>query len=353
MQMNEKPDELKSESGPRRNKRKQPKAEGKISPGAIAKMVRDAYKKEPERILDVSPELFRLLSESEMERKSLDRQSYFENYITERERNELYSRLMSIAKEHTFNKEDSVKILELAVPLGLANEEIYKPIVLKAFQNLGIELKQEKDVAKVIKRGEAANRIEVYRGVILSYDWGGALLDISVTGKEILICNAAQSLAGALAWVPESTKSLEGVEWSLNGATSVVLDDSALFSIVNSKDPCHKRATLEFMRIIERRGMILCAVETLVCLISKASLHFGVSKAEEVAKLSRHLFRIVVSLTAAKNEILSLALSEACRGVMVSSLYAILLSRMTGSPLFATDRGVIEAWSSVRRLGRS
>ena len=212
MQMNKRPEASKVRpeavnSGgvtPRKVKKKQPKRGGKkISPGTIAKLVRDTYKNEPERILDLSPELFRLLSESERDRRKLHRESYFENYVTERERHDLYSKLISLTKEQTLSKEDCVRILELAVPLGVEKEQSFESIIFKAIQTLGVDPKQGKDTVRQIRRGEPASRIEIYRGVILSYDWSGSLLEISLLGRDIAIRNSAQSLIGLLSWVPD------------------------------------------------------------------------------------------------------------------------------------------------------
>jgi len=334
---------------PKKGNKKKPKGAGKrVNPGTIAKLVRDAYKNEPERVLDLSPDLFRLLSESERERRKLDRQSYFENYITERERHDLYSKLMSLSKELTFNKEDAVKILELAVPLGLEKEQFFESIIFKAIETLGLELKQGKDTVRQIRRGEAANRIEVYRGVILSYDWSGLLLEITLLGKDIAIRNSAQSLIGALSWRPDTVNAIDVTKWALNEAKFVVIDESALSSMINSQDQSHTRSSSEFMRIIDSRCVILCAVESLISLLSDVSFHFGVFKAQEIANLARHLFRIVSSLPSGKNTVLELALSEACRGLELPSLHTILLCKMTSAPLFATDSRVIEALNSMK-----
>ncbi|MBW1999914.1 MAG: hypothetical protein JRJ29_18380 [Deltaproteobacteria bacterium] len=336
MQMNKRPEASKvrpeavNSEGvtPRKVKNKQPKRSGKkISPGTIAKLVRDTYKNEPERILDLSPELFRLLSESERDRRKLDRQSYFENYVTERERHDLYSKLVSLTKEQTLSKEDCVRVLELAVPLGVEKEQFFESIIFKAIQTLGVDPKQGKDTVRQIRRGEPASRIEIYRGVILSYDWSGSLLEISLLGRDIAIRNAAQSLIGSLSWTPDSASAIDEANWALDQAKFVVIDESAISSMMNSQDQDHKRTSAEFMRLIDARCMILCAVESLISVLSGVSYHFGVSKAQEIANLARHLLRIVSSLPLGKNSVLELALSEACRGLSISSLHAILLCK--------------------------
>jgi hypothetical protein len=350
MQIIKRPEDAETQpagANPKRGKKKHPKGGGKkISPGTIAKLVRHVYKNEPERLLDFSPDLFRVLSESERETKKLDRQSYFENYITERERHDLHSKLMSLSKNPSFNKQESVKFLELAVPLGVEKERFFEPLVFKALETLGVDFTKEKDSVKQIKRGEAANRVEVYRGVILSYDWSGSLLEISLMAKDIAIRKSAHSLIGSLSWSPDPVAGAEAIKRKMDDAKFVVIEDTALASMLNSQDQNQKRTSTEFMRMIDSRSMILCAVESLISILSMISLNFGIPRAKEIATHAMRSFRIVSSLPLAKDTVFQLVLSEACRGIKISSLQAILLAKMTGAPLFTTDSKIIDAWNS-------
>ncbi|HEY9245731.1 MAG TPA: hypothetical protein VIO11_02685, partial [Candidatus Methanoperedens sp.] len=106
----------------------------KLNPSTVIKHVREAYTNNPEGILKVLPEEFRELSKEERDRRILER-SYFENYLTERERADFSSQVMSLIGQTEIKREEAIKIFELVAALGI-EEEPFKSAFLRACQIL-------------------------------------------------------------------------------------------------------------------------------------------------------------------------------------------------------------------------
>jgi len=332
-----------------KKKRAEPEIK-KIAPSTITKLVRSVYSVNPKGVLELSPELFRILSEEESSKKAIDR-SYFENYVTEREKDEFLSQLTSIIKKENITSEDAIKILELVAALRIEKESIYRTAVKKSVQILGIDLHSEKDSNRLIRHGEVAHRMEILRGVLLGIDWSGRLLEISLLGKDIKIYNVAESFIGCLSLEAHEYDTMNFTKtnktWAKN--KTVVFDKSAFISILNKDCSAHKILSAEFLNLIDNRVMIVCPMETLLDLLSYISYRAGVSIAQEIHNKAKCFIQLVGSLTSAKKLLFDYALSAECKGLEISSLYAILLSKMIDAPLFTSDNSVMTAYEIVIR----
>lgn len=317
----------------------------KINPGTIAKLVREAFETEPHNILNYSPELFRLLSEAEKDKIKIDRKSYFENYVTERERYDLISQLTNLKEKKALNRNDAIKLLELIVTLNLCKE--YREHIFKAFNVLEININKEKDLTRNIRRGELANRIEITRGVLLGFDWGGALLEIGLLGKDIAIRNNADRLSGCASLGKYKYEKQDTFLSSDTIHKSVIFDTSAIISTLNKDDSINHKISLKFKEFIDQRIILIIPVESVLYTLSQLSSKVDCHLAKDVFGCLKSIFHFVYSMPLAKESVLNLAISEECKNMDISSLYTILLSKMSGLPLFASDYNVIKAVNKI------
>lgn len=325
---------------------KKKKDSNKLNLSTVLKYLRKAYDDDPQGILKVSPELFRIISE-EVKIKQEDKH-YFENYLTERERADFISQIVSITKQAEIKREEAINILELIAALGVDDEK-FKSAFLRACQILELDINTEKDVTRIIQRKEIAYRKEILRGVLFGLDWSGALVEVSLLGKDIKIRNNAESMIGCLSL---SGHGLEQKEYKRIPLISkaVVIDLSALLSILNRDDPNHKKISLEFLHLINNRIMVVCHEETLLSLISRISALDGAM----MEKICNYIKGCLVvqgyhHVSSSKSAIFKLARGE-CKGLGNESIHAIYLSKMIGTPLFASNLHVINAFEKIERL---
>ena len=312
----------------------------KINPGTITKLVREAYANDPQGILKISPELFRIFEE-ESSRKKIDRR-YFEHYLTERERADFSSQIISITKQAEIKHEDAIKVLELLAALGI-EEEAFRTAFLKASQILELDINAEKDYIRTIRRGEVANRVEILRGILLGLDWSGALMEVALFGKDIKIRKDAESMIGCLSLDGYGSGPKEDRKIQLNSKVAV-MDISAFFSIIDREAPNHKMMSLEFLRLINDRVMIVCPKEILRSLIFQVSALVGF-KVKDVYNHAKGCL-VIYSVSSSKQAILKHPSNDENRRLDGSSVHAILLSKEIGAPLFASDHNVIAASES-------
>ncbi len=319
----------------------------KVVPGTIAKFVSEVYKSDPIKVLEFSPELFRVLSGMEVVKEKIDRR-YFENYVTERERADFISQVQLIAKKEEFSKEDAIRFLELVAALGIQNDSPIRSKLFKAVKAFGLDLSEEKDSTRVLRHGEIAHRVELIRGLLLGLDWSGALLELSLLGKDILIRKSAENLVGCLS-INQGIENLRGnVKPSFHKI--IVVDRSAFLSIMNKSAPQHDVFGSTFLRFIDNRTRLLCPAETLLSLIPLVSACVGIAETRAIFKRMENLVQVIWSLPAARKLIFDLGLAEECFGLEISSLYSLLVARLSGVPLFASDPRVIAALEKVGNL---
>lgn len=320
----------------------------KAAPGTVAKLVREVYKMDPAKVLEFSPELFRVLSEAEVVKEKINR-GYFENYVTERERVDFVSQVVSIARKEEVGKEDAIRFLELVAALGTQDDPQFRPTIFKAVKAIGLDLNEEKDSARTLRRGEIAHRVELIRGLLLGLDWSGALLELSLLGKDIQIRKSAEYLVGCLSGIQEMENLGAHVMPSCYKIT--VVDRSAFLSIMNKAAPQHDVFGSTFLRLIDNRTRMLCPVETLLSLIPPVSASVGIDETRAIFKRIENLVQVIWNLPPARKLVFDLSLAEECIGLEVSSLYSILIARLGGIPVFASDPHVIAALDKIGSLG--
>ena len=339
---------LSKESGDRKKGKAIKSQPKKVVPGTIAKFVREAYKIDPAKVFEFSPELFRVLSEAEVVKEEIDRR-YFENYVTERERVDFISQVQLIAKKEELSKEDAIRFLELVAALGIQNDSPIRSKLFKAVKALGLDLNEEEDSTRVIRHGEIAHRIELIRGLLLGLDWSGALLELSLLGKDILIRKSAEYLVGCLS-INQGIENLKG-DIKPFFHKIIVIDRSAFLSIMNRTAPQHDVVGSTFLRLIDNRTRMLCPVETLLSLIPLVSACVGIAETRAIFKRMENLVQVIWSLPPARKLVFDLGLADECIGLEVSSLYSILIARLGGVPIFASDPRVIAAIEKIGSLG--
>jgi len=338
---------LSKESGNRKKGKAVKSQAKKVAPGTIAKLVREVYTSDTAKVLEFSPELFRVLSEAEVIKEEINR-SYFENYITERERADFVSQVASIAKKEAVGKEDAIKFLELVAALGIQNDPSLRPTLFKVVKALGLDLSEEKDSTRVLRHGEIAHRVELIRGLLLGLDWSGALLELSLLGKDIQIRKSAEYLVGCLS-AGQVLENLGG-DFKPSYYKITVIDRSAFLSIMNKAAPQHDVFGSTFLRFIDNRTRLLCPAETLLSLIPLVSTCVGIAETRAIFKRMENLVQVIWSLPPARKLVFDLGLADECIGLEVSSLYSILIARLAGVPIFASDPRVLAALEKVGNL---
>ncbi|MGA3209128.1 MAG: hypothetical protein ABSE05_15075 [Syntrophales bacterium] len=328
----------------KKKRRIKSKARQKI-PHGIIKLTLEAFSNDPYAFLQSSPELFRVLSELDINKGKINKY-YFDNYITEREYADLLSQITPITQKDLFSREEAIRLLELTAAIGLNNDLQFRPIVLKAAQCLGLDMNEEKDITRLIRKGEIAHRAEVVRGLLLSFDWSGSLLEVSLLGKDNKIRNAAEKLIGCVSIADKLFPCDQDCRLP-HYDKIITLDKSAFFSILDTNATNFKMLSSEFLKLIDSRVVIVCPAEVLFSVISYVRKVSGASIAEDILKNSKNVFRLICTLPKLKKLIFSVMFYEACEGLDISSLYAVLFARMSGTPLLASDYAVINAYEKM------
>lgn len=309
----------------------------KDNPSTIAKLAFEAYTQNPKAILELSPDLFRIFEEKN--RRININKHYFKHYLTEREHADFSSQVISLSNKSEIKEEEAIKILELIAAMGL-EEEHNKSAFLKAVKILNIDINAEKDQTRTIRRGEIAHHKEILRGVQLGLDWSGALIDISLISKDIKIRRAAESMVGCFSL---GRKGIESKDYKkiISDAKTIVIDISALFSIIDKDAPNHKMIASDFLHLINKQVMIVCHREILQSLIFQLSAIVG-SKANEVYDNAKRCL-VVYGGSSSKQVFFKQPLNGESKEFDSSSVHAILLSKEIGTQLFVSDYRVITA----------
>jgi len=311
------------------------------NPSAIVKLAFEAYKQNPKAILELSPDLFHIFEEKNR-RINIDKH-YFKHYLTEREHADFSSQVISLSNKSEIKEEEAIKILELVAAMGL-EEEHNKSAFLKAIKNLNIDINAEKDQTRTIRRGEIAHHKEILRGVQLGLDWSGALIDISLISKDIKIRKAAESMVGCFSLGRKGIESKDYKKITLDIKT-VVIDISALFSIIDKDAPNHKMIASDFLHLINNQVMIVCPTEILKSLIFQLSAIVG-SQAIKVDDNAKRCL-VVYEGSSSTKVFFKHSLNGENKEFDSSSVHAILLSKEIGTQLFVSDYRVISASENV------
>ena len=181
-------------------------------------------------------------------------------------------------------------------------------------------------------------------------DWSGALLEVSLLGKDIQIRKSAESLVGCLSVNREMEKS-GGYSKPSSSCKITIVDRSAFLSIMDKASPHHDVFGSTFLHFVDNRTRMLCPVETLLSLISPVSVSVGINDARAILKRMQNLVQVIRSLSPARELILDWGLTEECIGLDISSLCSVLVARLSGVPLFAPDSRVMAALEKIRNLG--
>lgn len=327
-------------------KKRKPGNLKQLPPNTVTKLVLEAFAVDPAKLLDLSPQLFAILSKHESLKDKFGK-SYFQNYVTEREFVELTAEINSLGSKENINKEDAVRALELIASVGVHNQASFRRLVCRCAAVLGISLDDEKDASKLIKRGETAHRIEILRGLIVGVDWGGALLEVSTIGKDVRIRKSAEHLVGCISlgrdFYPEAASGKK--ESSIADPKAAIIDQSALFRILDRDAPGHWFWSSEFLRLVDIRCMIICPMETLLDTLTRIPSTKG--SEDKIFKNLVNTIQIKWNLSSLKMDIFQFALSEACCGLPIAALYPLVLSKLTGLPLLTADSRIRTAFDEV------
>ena len=322
-----------------------------LKPGTIVRLVREAYLRDPLKIMDISPELFHVLTEKNKASQDI-RKSYFENYVTEREKEDFMHQVDSIFSRKTMNKENAIKALELLAAVGPEWIPDFKSKLILAGKALGIDFEDEKDLKHPIRRAKVAYRAEILRGVTFSFDWKGHLIEICLVGKEIQIRKSAESLVGRFELGKTGTVVGDGYLPDAN-VKEVVIDGSGLLSIVNRDASSHKKLSSLFLKLVNNHCILFCPFESLLGFISFISKRLAKSDVCAVLECLKTLVRVINTYPDGQEEILNLSLSNECFGLDMSSLYAVLLAVKSRLPILSADTAAIKAIQKLvpERLG--
>ncbi|HEY9245204.1 MAG TPA: hypothetical protein VIO11_00005, partial [Candidatus Methanoperedens sp.] len=189
--------------------------------------------------------------------------------------------------------------------------------------------------------GEVAHRTEIVRGVLLGLDWSGALMEVSLFGKDIRIRKAAESMVGCLSLGGHGSDTKEYRRIPLNNK-AIVIDLSALLSILDKNAPAHEAISSEFLRLVNNRIMIICHEETLLSLASQIFAR-DISVADGICNHVRGCLLV----SSSKKNIFKLA-RDLGKGLDNESLHAIDLSKIIGAPLFTSSHRVLTAFEKIR-----
>ncbi len=350
--MNDKPgdtsaSEANKSKEPQKRRQRTTSKQPKINPGTIRKLVFEAYLNNPNGMLDLSPELYHLISESlEMGKQA---PSYFENYVTERERSDFLSQLNTISAKEHIEKEEAIRLLELLAAIGNRDDKQYEFATLKAFKNLGIDLTEGKDTKRTLRDGVIAYRRELLRGIFLDLDWSGALLGISVIWKDYEMRMAGKSLIGCLSFIKSPAEEIYTSKIP-PALKTVVLDRSALIAALDKNNNCFQAISMEFLRLIDDRALILCPAELIISVPSLVSLSTETADTRVLISNLQKTLRVIWSLPKSRQIVLKFALLEECKDLNISSLYSLMLARITEAPLFECDDRLRKAFEVTRAL---
>lgn len=327
------------QSSEKSNQEEKKKTKVKKDNPSIAKLTLEfaleKYTQNPQEILEKSPALFRFFEEKN---KRIDKH-YFKHYLTEREHADFSSQVISLSNKSEIKEEEAIKIIELVAAMGL-KEEHNKSAFLKAVKILNIDINAEKDKIHHIQRGEIAHHKEILRGIKIGLDWSGALIDISLISKDIKIRAAAESMVGYFSLGGKSIGSKDYKKIILDSKT-VVIDISALFSIIDKDAPNHKMIASDFLHLINNQVMIVCPNEIRQSLIFQLSAIVG-SKANEVDDNIKRCL-VVYKGSSSTKVFFKQPLNGENKEFDSSSVHAILLSKEIGTQLFVSDYRVITA----------